>query len=88
MEYAEFLSWQAYYNVEPFGAGRDNFHAGIIASTIANCHSKKTWSADDFMIKDAQAKKQKNAQQFLAGLRTYAKKKPKNDGEPCPEKSS
>jgi Protein of unknown function (DUF4035) len=31
-----FAEWQAYYRMEPFGAWRDNYHAALIASTIAN----------------------------------------------------
>ena len=43
----ELTQWIAFYNMEPFGSERDNIHAGIIASTLANIHggSKKTWSA-------------------------------------------
>jgi len=32
----ELTEWQAYYNIEPFGAVRADTHAAIIASTVAN----------------------------------------------------
>lgn len=32
----ELSEWMAYYSIEPFGAERDNLHAGIIASATVN----------------------------------------------------
>lgn len=32
----EFSEWQAYWQLEPWGEGRDDLRAGIIASTMAN----------------------------------------------------
>lgn len=75
MPYHEFMQWQAYYALEPFGQERDNFHAGVIASTVANCHSKKAWSAKDFMLKDTKETKEAKAKQLLTGLRAFAKPK-------------
>ena len=73
------MHWQAYYALEPFGQERDNFHAGIIASTVANCHSKKAWSAKDFMLKDSKQSRDDKARQLLTGLRTFAKPKQKQN---------
>ena len=45
-----------YFALEPYGAERDNIHAGLIASTIANVHiskKEKMLKPADFMLKDA-----------------------------------
>ena len=68
----------AYDSIRPFGVERDNIHAGIIASTIANCHSKKSWQASDFMLKDDVQKREKRAQDFLKGLRAHSRPKKRN----------
>lgn len=34
---AEFAEWMAYYSLEPFGEARDDYRAGLIAATVANC---------------------------------------------------
>jgi hypothetical protein len=50
----ELVEWMAYYSIEPWGAERDNLHAGIIAATVANSNrdpKKKALKADDFMLK-------------------------------------
>ena len=35
MDAHEFAQWKAYYQLEPFGADRDNLHAGIIAASLS-----------------------------------------------------
>ncbi len=45
----ELAHWVAFYEVNPFGLDRGDLQAGIIASTIANVNSKKTYKAEDFM---------------------------------------
>lgn len=37
----ELTEWMAAYNVEPWGEDRSDLRAGIVASTVANCHSTK-----------------------------------------------
>lgn len=70
----------AYYSLEPFGQERDNFHAGVVASTMANVHSKRRFKPDDFMLRDAEQQKHKRFAKFAAGLRALARKgKPKPD---------
>ena len=58
MSSAELQDWQAYESAEPFGAKRDNYHAGLIAALIHNLHCDERdapLSPDDFMLKsDAQ----------------------------------
>ena len=41
MPYRIWQEWIAYSEVEPFGEWRADLRAGIIASTIANCLSRK-----------------------------------------------
>lgn len=44
----------AFYEIEPFGDGRADIRSGIIASTIANVHRKKSRAAyktKDFLPK-------------------------------------
>ena len=40
MPYAEFIQWLAVYRLSPFGDERADLRAGIVASTVANCHAK------------------------------------------------
>lgn len=54
MSASEFLDWQVYYQLEPFGELRADLRSGTIAATIANIHRdrkkrKKPYSARDFM---------------------------------------
>jgi hypothetical protein len=52
----ELVEWMAYYSIEPFGAERDNLHAGIVASVVANANrdpKRKPVKPDDFMLKPA-----------------------------------
>lgn len=75
MSHKEFTGWKAFYAVEPFGVRRDNLHAALIASTVANCHSKKTYKADDFMLKDEEERRKQATTTFITGLRALSKKK-------------
>ena len=48
----ELSEWMAYYELNPFGAVRDDLQAGIIASTIANVNrgkNDKSFTPSDFM---------------------------------------
>ncbi len=52
MPYAEFIQWLAVYRLSPFGDERADLRAGIIASTVANCHAtrrSKAFEPADFM---------------------------------------
>lgn len=54
-----------YYALEPFGAERDNIHAGLIASTVANVHiskKDKMLKPADFMLKNASDINRENEQ--------------------------
>jgi len=41
ISWQEFKYWVAYDSVDPYGRERDDLHAGIISSTIANVHRSK-----------------------------------------------
>jgi hypothetical protein len=54
MPYAEFIQWIARYRLSPFGDERADLRAGIVASTMANCHAtrrSKAFEPSDFMPK-------------------------------------
>jgi hypothetical protein len=38
----ELSEWMAYYRLEPFGEVRADVRAGIVASTLANVHRKRS----------------------------------------------
>lgn len=75
MPNSEFMSWMAFYSKYPFGIDRDNFHAGVVASTVANCHSKKQFKPSDFMLKGEDERRHNNLSTFVTGLRSLAKPK-------------
>jgi len=67
--------WMAYYSLEPFGPRRDNIHAGLIASTLANCNRRKNskpFTPNDFMLKDEETQKQEKMTEFFGKMRTLA----------------
>tara|TARA_R110001606_G_scaffold395627_1_gene568231 strand:- start:14266 stop:14553 length:288 start_codon:yes stop_codon:yes gene_type:complete len=48
----ELSEWMAYYSVEPFGTQREDYRAGLIAATVANCAGagkKRTLQPTDFI---------------------------------------
>lgn len=54
MSTVEFERWQAYYELEPFGAWREDWRAALIASTMFNMWRGKNTAAakiGDFMPK-------------------------------------
>jgi len=53
----ELAEWTAYYGLEPFGAARDNLHAGIVAATAANIMGAKA-KPGDFMLETTRPKQQ------------------------------
>jgi hypothetical protein len=75
MSIREFLQWEAYYSLEPFGQERDNWHMATLASVFANAFSKKQFSSDDFMLKDAQEIKKKETNNVITQLFAIAKEK-------------
>lgn len=61
----ELVEWIEYETLEPFGAWRDNWHAAVIASILANVNRKPgtppVSMADFFYTDPATAQEQKEA---------------------------
>lgn len=51
--YRQFIEWMAFLDIDPHGEERADMRAGIVAATIANAHSKRRFTAGDFMPKFA-----------------------------------
>ena len=69
------------YREDPWGPYRDNIHAGLIASTIANAFrgkGSKTASYQDFMLVDRSEYNKKKSKEFIGWLKKVAKPKKKN----------
>ena len=69
----EMAYWKAYYQLEPFGADRDNFHSAQIAALIFNVNRGKTQKAvgvEQFMYRDKESaedeKRRDLSRRFLA----------------------
>ena len=75
MSFAEFMSWQAYDVVEPFGIQRENYHASLIASAVVNGYSKRPCSPDKFMYISPGLKRKNNIEQFKRRLQGLSKNK-------------
>lgn len=70
MSEPEFLSWVAYYQIEPWGSELANLNAGIIASTIANCNRdpkrrREPWIARNFMLPSPFAEPKEERSEFM-----------------------
>lgn len=79
----ELQDWLRYWAAEPWGATRDNMHAGLIAAAVFAPHvrrGKKAPTFKDFMLKDAataQDERRRGTAAVLASLKARAKRKPK-----------
>lgn len=78
----EMQDWSYYSAIEPWGAQRDNMHAGIITAMVFNMNKSKDAeprSYSDFMLieRDPSAEARAKTQNFVAGLRALAKPKRK-----------
>lgn len=68
MSAREFMGWQAYYHLEPFGANRDNWHAARIASILANAYRKSsspTVGMSEFMYVDEETARERQEKATL-----------------------
>ena len=51
LDVAELQEWVAFYELDPWTEDRADLRAGIVASTVANCHSTKgKFRPRDFMV--------------------------------------
>lgn len=81
MDDDELIDWLAYDAIQPFGDLRNNLHAGIIAATVANCHSRDGgFVADDFMVKEKTAPTEKQQRQLAEAEAIRIKRKGKKSG--------
>ena len=44
----EFAEWMVYFQIEPFGPARQDYHAALISTVVANSNGNKM-SPDDFI---------------------------------------
>lgn len=75
--FAELRRWEEFYRVEPWGAVRDNMHAGMIAAAIANQNRKRgsrAYSFNDFMLTSKSEQFASNRERFRRMLKANAKK--------------
>tara|TARA_R100000951_G_scaffold90032_2_gene78181 strand:- start:4989 stop:5258 length:270 start_codon:yes stop_codon:yes gene_type:complete len=77
MSYKELNGWSRYYEEQPFGSWRDNYHSAIIASMLWNVNSGKGKSKtpDDFMLKPAKERSKSETLTTLAQLQALAQRK-------------
>lgn len=74
---SELADWEAYWKMEPWGAYRDNIHAGLICSVLANIHRRKGAAEityEDFMLKDKAEYKRAETVRALAWFRSMVKR--------------
>jgi Protein of unknown function (DUF4035) len=83
MSVRELDDWAAYWQVEPWGPWRDNVHAGLIASVVANVNRRsgsRAFSYVDFMLADRDPAAEKaKAANIVSFFRRAAKPKAKPD---------
>lgn len=74
MSAKEFALWSALHQSQPRGVERDNFHAAIVATVIANSNAPKgkTFKVNDFIHEDHEIKKEREQQAFFARMRSLS----------------
>lgn len=85
MPYRHLRLLERYWLEEPWGAWRDNAHAGLVASTIANIFRKKGTRAvsfEQFMFADRKAQRSDGMGQLLKKLQAQARPRGKDNGGP------
>jgi len=73
MSFSEVLEWNAYYNIEPFGSQRDNYHAAMTAHILANQNSKKPVHFSEFMYQDERSRREAQERRMIAALQKRSK---------------
>lgn len=74
--FRELRQWEAFYEAEPWGALRDNMHAGLIAATMANQNRKRGTRAatfKDFLLIPQREQFASNREKFRRILKANAK---------------
>lgn len=47
----QFQRWQHYYEIEPFGAKRDNYHAAQVVKALLEVHGAKGIKLEDLLLR-------------------------------------
>ncbi len=70
-----FMEWKFYYELEPFGPLRDNFHAALIATSIWQSNmeprERNQIGVTDFMYGDASEKEPLEPQEIFVMLKAH-----------------
>lgn len=75
MTMRSYLSWQKYWDFEPWGAWRDNLHAAILAREIRRPHLRRgsKIGIEPFMVKSPSTRRKESEQNLFTVLQTMAK---------------
>ena len=74
---SELAEWVRFWQMDPWGAYRDNIHAGLIASTLANVYRRKNSppiTYQEFMLVDKSTQAKRRNREFLGWMSAVAKK--------------
>lgn len=77
MSSREFTEWRQFYELEPFGPRRDNFHAGLITSSIFNVNRDRDkhpepFLPSEFMLGDTPVEEKQSPEDIYDALRNWA----------------
>lgn len=75
MSAREFDQWKEYYQLEPFGQERDNWHMAKLATLYMQAHSKKKVTTDDFMYRSAEETRERETRATMSAIAALAKPK-------------
>jgi hypothetical protein len=70
MPHRELMEWMDEYRRDPWGTWRDNAHAALICTVIANAYRSKEsrpFTYEDFMILDPEVAEKRRAEKISRG---------------------
>lgn len=70
----ELREWSLYWSQEPWGPWRDNAHAGLVASVMANAfrgEKQRPYQMEDFMLLDAEDNERRKAEKSARGQQIF-----------------
>jgi hypothetical protein len=73
MSAREFAAWQDFYQRNPFGSWRDNFHAAMMCSLTYNINSKSNKNLDEFFFRTKEEASKQSTENTLNSLMAMAK---------------
>lgn len=73
MPSSEFTQWMAFYELEPFGSWRDNYHTAVLAHMYASAHSKRPPKFSSFFYLDPAVQASNERKSMMAKLDAMAK---------------